>query len=82
MLIECKVSNSAVNSYKRINREAVSKAASWLSAFGHAQVIPAAVISGVFNVGNLMQAQEAGLIIFWSHDLKKLGNFIASLEAK
>lgn len=82
MLIECKVSNSAVNSVKRINREAVAKAVYWLDAFGTNQVVPTAVISGVFNVNNLMQAQETGLTLFWSHDLKKLGNFIASIEAK
>jgi hypothetical protein len=82
MPIECKVSNSALNSVKRINNDAAAKAAEWLKTFGTNQVVPTAVISGVFKVINLLQAQEAGLTIFWSHDLKKLGNFIASLEAK
>jgi hypothetical protein len=82
MPIECKVSNSALNSVKRINNDAAAKAAEWLKAFGTNQVVPTAVISGVFKVINLLQAQEAGLTIFWSHDLKKLGEFIASLEAK
>jgi len=82
MPIECKVSNSALNSVKRINNDAAAKAAEWLKTFGTNQVVPTAVIRGVFKVINLLQAQEAGLTIFWSHDLKKLGNFIASLEAK
>jgi hypothetical protein len=82
MPIECKVSNSATNSVKRINNDAAAKALDWLKTFGTNQVVPTAVISGVFKVSNLMQAQEAGLTLFWAHDLKKLGQFIASIEAK
>lgn len=79
MLIECKVSNSAVNSFKRINHEATGKARKWLTSFGTAQVVPTAVIGGVFNVNNLLRAQEDGLTLFWAHDLEKLGQFVASL---
>jgi hypothetical protein len=82
MPIECKVSNSTLNSVKRINNDAAAKAAEWLKTFGTNQVIPSAVISGVFKVSNLLQAQEVGLTLFWSHDLKKLGNFLASLGKK
>lgn len=28
------------------------------------------------------RAQEAGLTLFWAHDLKKLGRFVASVEAR
>lgn len=42
--IECKVSNSEVNSYKRLNHEVGDKAARWKLAFGD-QVIPAAVLA-------------------------------------
>lgn len=76
MPIECKVSNSATNSVKRINNDAAAKATRWIADFGGIQVVPTAVISGVFKVSNLLQAQEAGLTIFWAHDLKKLGQFI------
>jgi hypothetical protein len=82
MPIECKVSNSATNSVKRINNDAAAKAVDWLKTFGTNQVVPTAVISGVFKVSNLIRAQEAGLTIFWAHDLKKLGKFIASIETK
>ena len=51
MAIECKVSNSAVNSFKRINHEVGNKAASWLREFGKRHVVPAAVISGVLSSG-------------------------------
>lgn len=76
MPIECKVSNSATNSVKRINNDAAAKAGRWIDDFGSVQVVPTAVISGVFKVGNLLQAQAAGLTIFWAHDLIKLGAFI------
>jgi XamI restriction endonuclease len=78
MAIECKVSNSATNSVKRLNNDAAVKSEYWLKQFGKAQVVPAAVLAGVFKVLNLEQAQERGLALFWSHDLEKLGAFIAS----
>lgn len=81
MPIECKVSNSALNSVKRLNNDAAAKAVDWLKTFGTNQVVPTAVISGVFKVNNLMQAQDAGLTLFWAHDLKKLGKFITATRA-
>lgn len=50
----------------------------WLKVFGTSQVVPTAVLSGVFKVLNLQQAQERGLSLFWSHALDKLGTFIES----
>ena len=76
MALECKVSNSSTNSVKRLNNDAAVKAEYWLKVFGTSQVVPAAVLSGVFKVMNLAQAQERGLALFWSHDLDKLGAFI------
>lgn len=78
MAIECKVSNSATNSVKRLNNDAAVKANYWLEQFGIAQVVPAAMLSGVFKVLNLEQAQSRGLALFWSHDLLKLSEFIES----
>lgn len=78
MAIECKVSNSATNSVKRLNNDAAVKATYWLTQFGIRQVVPAAALAGVFKVLNLDQAQQRGLALFWSHDLEKLEAFIAS----
>lgn len=78
MPIECKASNSAVNSYKRINHEAVGKARKWQEAFGDRQTVPAAVITGVFNPQNLEMAQRDGLSIFWGHRLDDLEQYIRS----
>lgn len=80
LAIECKVSNSATNSVKRLNNDAAVKAAYWLQQFGQLQVVPAAVVSGVFKVLNLDQAQERGLALFWAHDLEQLGAFIDSTK--
>lgn len=80
MAIECKVSNSATNSVKRLNNDAVVKAEYWIEQFGAAQVVPAAALAGVFKVLNLEQAQARGLSLFWSHDLDKLGAFIDSTK--
>ena len=78
LAIECKVSNSATNSIKRLNNDAAVKAEYWLKQFGQAQVVPAAVLSGVFKVLNLEQSQQRGLALFWAHDLPRLAAFIES----
>ncbi len=80
MALECKVSNSATNSVKRLNNDAAVKAEYWLKSFGTSQVVPAAVLSGVFKVLNLEQAQSRGLSLIWAHDLDKLGEFIESTK--
>ncbi|MCP2342983.1 XamI family restriction endonuclease [Actinomadura rupiterrae] len=76
--IECKVSNSGTNSYKRINNDAAAKAVSWIEEFGKANAVPAAVLSGVFALANLTYAQGNGLTLFWAHDLSPLKDFISA----
>lgn len=78
MPIECKVSNSSTNSVKRLNNDAAVKAVSWKSDFGTVQVVPAAVLSGVYKLHNLQDAQDRGLTLFWSHDISELISWIAS----
>jgi XamI restriction endonuclease len=80
MPIECKVSNSSVNSIKRLNNDAAIKAANWYEEFGRLQVVPTAVIGGVFKLKNLRAAQTGGLIIIWSHQLDSLTNWIATTK--
>lgn len=78
LALECKVSNSSTNSIKRLNNDAAVKAGIWLSEFGTAQTVPAAMLAGVFKRNNLEQAQDRGLALFWSHDLDELITFIES----
>jgi hypothetical protein len=76
MPIECKVSNSYLNSVKRLNNDAAQKAVVWQKDFGIRQVVPSAVISGVYNLRNLEDAQDRGLTLFWAHSLKPMLDWI------
>lgn len=78
MPIECKVSNSSTNSVKRLNNDAAAKAVTWLQKFGTENIVPAAVVGGVFKTHNLKSAQDDGLTIFWGHNLDSLIAFIES----
>ncbi len=80
MPIECKVSNSSTNSVKRLNNDAAVKAGSWKVDFGLRQVVPTAVLSGVYKLHNLLDAQDRGLTLFWAHDLKPLTDWIAKTK--
>lgn len=80
MPVECKVSNSSTNSIKRLNNDAAVKAVSWKHDFGTVQVVPVAVLSGVYKLHNLQDAQTRGLTIFWAHDLDRLMNWIGSTK--
>lgn len=79
--IECKVSNSATNSIKRLNNDAAVKAEVWRKDFGELNVVPAAVLAGVFNLKNLVEAQHRGLALFWAHDLDRLVSWIATTKS-
>lgn len=77
LAIECKVSNSGVNSYKRLIHEASGKATTWYRVLGTAQIVPAAVLSGIFTPSNLEKAQdEKELFLFWQHRLTDLADFV------
>lgn len=75
LLIECKVSGSSVNSYKRLNHETVNKRDEWERGFA-AQAYTGAVLGGVFRPSNVLAAQERGVHIFWEHDLSPLAEFL------
>jgi len=81
MAIECKVSNSAVNSVKRLNREAAAKAEAWTRDLGTVQLVPAAVLSGVYKTRNLLDAQQRGLTLFWAHNLGGLIDWIEKTKS-
>jgi hypothetical protein len=80
MAIECKVSNSATNSVKRLNNDAAAKAEAWRIDFGTVQVVPSAVLSGVYKLRNLDDAQKRGLKLFWAHDISRLAHWIAGTK--
>jgi hypothetical protein len=61
---------------KRLNNDAAVKAGSWKSDFGQRQVVPTAVLSGVYKLHNLQDAQARGLTLFWAHNLEPLTDWI------
>ncbi len=63
---------------KRVNHEALGKARAWITAFGSRQIVPCAVLSGVFNPSNLDSAQAEGLTIIWSHRLQDLAAHVSN----
>ncbi|MFC6714295.1 XamI restriction endonuclease [Branchiibius hedensis] len=80
--IECKVSNSETNSYKRLIHDCGEKAQAWVADLGVANCLPVAALSGCYSLGNLNKAQNMGLTLIWSHDFEPLGTFIESTLAE
>ncbi len=82
LAIECKVSNSSVNSIKRLINDAGGKADIWAKNFG-AQVVTAAVLAGVFELVNLVDVQKThGVFLVWEHDLAPLKKFLDDTTPK
>jgi len=77
MLIECKVSNSELNSVKRLNNDAAAKAEAWIQDFGRSNVVPTAVLSGVYKLSSLIEAQDRGLTLFWAHALNSFASWVS-----
>lgn len=75
MCLECKVSNSTANSFKRLNHEVVDKAAKWGAEFGR-QCVCGCVLKGRFSAPNLAAAQREGAYLFWSSSLDSLTDFV------
>jgi hypothetical protein len=75
--IEAKDSSSVVNSVKRVLNDTAAKARFWNGKLGES-IIPVALLSGVFGVGNLRTAQSAGLYLVWAHDLDSFVDWLAA----
>lgn len=76
LAIEGKVSNSSLNSIKRLVHEVGDKASNWREEFGDT-VVPAAVLAGVYDMKHLMEVQnERDILIFWEHNLDSLVEFV------
>lgn len=75
LAIECKGSNSSINSRKRLNKEAAQNARAWLGRFG-GEVVPAVALQGVFKDRYVSEAQATPMLIIWSHRLDDLRRFV------
>lgn len=75
LAIECKVSNSSLNSRKRL-LEVNGKREKWDSSGLPHRFRTAAVLAGVFDVARLVEVQDDGVLIFWEHRLEDLTAFL------
>lgn len=77
LAMECKVTNDETNSVKRVN-DVLKKAAAWKNHWG-SFVITAALLQGVVAPKDVQRLTDAGVLVFWSHDLEE---FKAWIEAQ
>jgi hypothetical protein len=75
LALECKGSNSEINSRKRLNKEAVQNARAWRTRFGQ-EVVPAVAIQGAFKPAYVREAQDTPMVVFWGHRLADVKTFI------
>lgn len=67
LAMECKVTNDKTNSVKRVN-DVLKKARAWQEHWGNF-VKTAALLQGVVAYKDVARLLEAGVIVFWSHQL-------------
>lgn len=75
--LEAKDSSSALNSTKRLLNDTAAKAARYRAEAGK-NITSVALLSGVFKLSDLAQAQESGLYLIWAHELDEFVQWIQS----
>lgn len=75
LALEAKVSNSSLNSRKRL-LEVTRKRERWDASASLYRSRTGAVLAGVFEVRRLLETQEAGVFLFWEHRLQDLTDFL------
>lgn len=75
LALEAKVSNSSLNSVKRL-RDVKVKRETWDASGQLYRFRTGAVLAGVFDVDRVIEAQDAGVLIFWEHRLQDLTDFL------
>lgn len=74
--MECKVTNDATNSVKRVN-DVLKKAAAWKAHWG-SFVETAALLQGVIKPEDVQRLSDEGVRVFWSHDLGAFADWVQS----
>lgn len=72
--MECKVSNDATNSVKRV-ADVNKKASSWKNEWGR-RVETAALLQGVMTAKEVKKLTDNGVRVFWAHDLDAFKKWI------
>jgi XamI restriction endonuclease len=76
LAMECKVTNDETNSVKRVN-DVLKKATAWHDHWG-SFVRTAAVLEGVVHPKDAQRLTDAGIEVFWSHDLERFRGWLAA----
>ena len=76
MAMECKVSNDATNSVKRVS-DVMDKTKAWNDNWG-GFIQTAALLQGVIAYKDVARLLDSDVLVFWSHDLKPLADWLDS----
>jgi hypothetical protein len=74
LAMECKVTNDETNSVKRVN-DVLKKATAWKDHWGNF-VVTAALLDGVIAPKDVQRLSDAGVHVFWSHDLASFKSWL------
>jgi hypothetical protein len=78
----CRVSNSALNSRKRLLKEALPIARDWQAMLGAVRTRTAIVLGGVYDPDTLARAQSDDLKLFWFHRIPELLHYLSDRTLK
>ena len=79
LAMECKVTNDETNSVKRVN-DVLKKATAWKEHWG-SFVVTAALLQGVIAAKDVQRLSDAGVHVFWSHDLAEFQSWLIGQTA-
>jgi hypothetical protein len=74
MAMECKVSNDATNSVKRVS-DVMDKTKAWNDQWG-GFIQTAALLQGVVAYKDVARLLDSNVLVFWSHDLQPLADWL------
>jgi len=74
MAMECKVSNDATNSVKRVS-DVMDKTKAWKEQWG-GFIQTAALLQGVVAYKDVARLLNSNVLVFWSHDLEPLSKWL------
>ncbi|MDP9056880.1 MAG: XamI family restriction endonuclease [Pseudomonadota bacterium] len=80
LAMECKVTNDETNSVKRIN-DVLKKASAWKAHWG-SFVMTAALLQGVVAPKDVQRLSDAGVHVFWSHELTEFQDWLSQRMAQ
>ena len=74
LAMECKVSNDATNSVKRVS-DVIDKVKAWKDSWGDF-IQTAALLQGVISYKDVVRLLNLDVGVFWSHDLQPFADWL------